>query len=120
METIAADRTLADAVRPRAAARLRKFRRDVEAHFPGRVVDVILFGSRARGEARPDSDYDVAVFIEDLLDRPAADHAMAHLTYPYLLAGFHIGAIALPAAYLEAEQPGLLTRNIVRDGIAVI
>jgi len=55
---------------PRAAARLRKFHRDVEAHFPGCVVDVILVGFRARGDARPDSDYDVAVFIEYLADRP--------------------------------------------------
>lgn len=119
MDIIAAERTLADAVRPRAAARLRKFRREVEAHFPGRVVDVILFGSRARGDARPDSDYDVAVFIEGLDDRPAADHAMADLARPYLLAGFHIGAIALPATYLTAERPGLLTRNIVQEGIDI-
>jgi hypothetical protein len=119
MDTIAAERTLADVVRPRAAARLRKFRREVEAHFPGRVVDVILFGSRARGDARPDSDYDVAVFIEGLDDRYAADHAMSDLSRPYLLLGFHIGAMALPAAYLTAEPPGLLARNIVREGIAV-
>jgi uncharacterized protein len=25
----------------------------------------VLFGSRARGDARPDSDYDVAVFVHD-------------------------------------------------------
>jgi hypothetical protein len=117
METVAAQRTLAGELRPRTAARLRQFRRDVEAHFPGRVVDVILFGARARGDARPDSDYDVAVFIEGPDDRRAADHAMADLTYPYLLSGFHIGAMALPAHYLTAERPGLLSRNIVRDGI---
>ncbi len=27
---------------------------------------MVLFGSRARGDARADSDYDVAVFLEDL------------------------------------------------------
>jgi uncharacterized protein len=29
----------------------------------------VLFGSRARGDARPDSDYDVAVFLKDLAGR---------------------------------------------------
>ena len=34
----------------------------VEYFKPQRVI---LFGSRARGEAREDSDYDVAVFLRD-------------------------------------------------------
>ena len=38
--------------------------------FTGRrLARVVLFGSRARGEARPDSDYDVAVFLQSLPDR---------------------------------------------------
>jgi hypothetical protein len=118
METIA-EPTLADVVRPRAAARLRKFRREVEARFPGRVVDVILFGSRARGDARADSDYDVAVLIEDLEDRRMARHALSDITYPYMLTGFHIQALAFPETYLTIEQPGMLARNIARDGISV-
>ena len=32
---------------------------------------VVLFGSHARGEARPASAYDVAVFLRDMLDRLA-------------------------------------------------
>src|SRR2546423_2568329 len=44
--------------------------------FGARLASALLFGSRARGNHRPDSDYDVAVFLEsyqptrdrDLLD----------------------------------------------------
>lgn len=35
------------------------------------LSDVVLFGSRARGDARPDSDYDIAVFLRDMSDQPA-------------------------------------------------
>ena len=37
----------------------------VRNHYGQRLVDVLLFGSRARGDARPDSDADVAVILKD-------------------------------------------------------
>ncbi len=47
--------------------------RIVERFHPLRVV---LFGSRARGDARPDSDYDLLVVMPDGTDRRAATVAM--------------------------------------------
>jgi predicted nucleotidyltransferase len=47
---------------------LVKFRRAVEEAFGDKVERVVLFGSRARGDARPDSDWDVAVFLRDGAD----------------------------------------------------
>jgi predicted nucleotidyltransferase len=37
----------------------------VRQHYGSRLIDVLLFGSRARGEARPDSDADVAVILQN-------------------------------------------------------
>jgi predicted nucleotidyltransferase len=37
----------------------------VRSHYGARLVDVLVFGSRARGDARPDSDVDLVVIMED-------------------------------------------------------
>jgi uncharacterized protein len=36
--------------------------------YGDRIERVVLFGSRARGDANADSDYDVALFLNDLTD----------------------------------------------------
>jgi predicted nucleotidyltransferase len=48
---------------------LRKFRAALDEVYGERLERVVLYGSRARGDAHPDSDYDVAVFLTDLTDR---------------------------------------------------
>ena len=42
---------------------LTRFRAAVAEAYGDRLERVVLFGSRARGDHRPDSDYDIAVFI---------------------------------------------------------
>ena len=54
---------------PRDDPVLTRFRAAVTEIYGARLERVVLFGSRARGEARPDSDYDVAVFLRDMADR---------------------------------------------------
>jgi predicted nucleotidyltransferase len=48
---------------------LTKFRAALQALYGERIERVVLYGSRARGDARADSDYDIAVFLKDLGDR---------------------------------------------------
>ena len=45
-------------------ALVREFKRRAEQALPGRIVRVMLYGSRARGDAHDDSDWDVAVFLK--------------------------------------------------------
>jgi predicted nucleotidyltransferase len=45
---------------------LKRLRCALEAIYGSRLERVVLFGSRARGDAREDSDYDIAVFVKDL------------------------------------------------------
>jgi uncharacterized protein len=44
---------------------LRRFRAALSELYGDRLERVVLFGSRARGDAREDSDYDIAVFLTD-------------------------------------------------------
>ena len=48
---------------------LLRIRTAITDAYGDRIERVVLFGSRARGEARADSDYDVAVFLRDMSDR---------------------------------------------------
>src|SRR5215469_5451775 len=48
---------------------LKRFRAALDALYGDRIERVVLYGSRARGDHRDDSDYDVAVFLHNLRDR---------------------------------------------------
>lgn len=48
---------------------LARFHAALTEIYGPRLSRVVLFGSRARGDALPDSDYDVAVFLAPLGDR---------------------------------------------------
>jgi predicted nucleotidyltransferase len=48
---------------------LKRFRKALQDLYGERIERVVLYGSRARGDHREDSDYDVAVFLHDLDNR---------------------------------------------------
>jgi uncharacterized protein len=58
---------------------LTRFRSVLNEMYGDRIERVVLFGSRARGDARPDSDYDVAVFLRDMSDRWAEFDRLAFI-----------------------------------------
>jgi predicted nucleotidyltransferase len=60
---------------------IEEFVRLLLAEFGDRVVSVLLFGSVARGTARPDSDVDVCLVIRDL---PASRYRRHQLLTPVL------------------------------------
>jgi predicted nucleotidyltransferase len=114
-----ASRPLSKVLPSKAVAHLRAFRREVEHAMPGQVTNVVLFGSRARGDARRDSDYDVAVFVRNLENRRQVDHALADLAYAHILQGVHIRPVAVPTDYLDHQSSYGLAMKIKRDGMIV-
>jgi uncharacterized protein len=68
-----------------------------------------LYGSRARGDARPDRDYDVAVFLRDMRDRVAELYRLADLCTAILEdGGEFIHAMAYPAGFDNDERMPLM------------
>jgi predicted nucleotidyltransferase len=76
---------------------LTRFHVTLDEIYGARLERVMLYGSRARGHAREDSDYDVAVFLRDLTDRIAELYRLADLSTAILdETGAFIHAMAYP------------------------
>lgn len=50
---------------------------ELHQQYPDRVQDVILFGSKARGDSHPDSDIDILILVDD--DDWRFSHAISRL-----------------------------------------
>jgi predicted nucleotidyltransferase len=59
---------------------LARFRKALGQIYGSQIERVVLFGSRARGDAHAESDYDVAVFLHDMADRFAEMDRLADLS----------------------------------------
>ena len=93
-----------------------EFRRRAEAALPGRVSKIVLFGSRARGDARADSDWDFAVFVSGPFS--AADQwALADAAYEMMMEMGGEPFIQPLAIRAEREsEDTLLIRSIRNEG----
>jgi predicted nucleotidyltransferase len=95
---------------------LKRFRAALDALYGERIERVVLFGSRARGDAREDSDYDIAVFLTGLADRWQEVDRIVPLVTDIL---YEDGAFihALPHRAGSYEDRTSLMREIRREGI---
>jgi len=92
------------------------FRAEIREFYGNRLSRAILFGSRARGDARPDSDYDIALFLDPLPDRWAEIFRLADVGTRYLLdTGRAIEA--WPFALSRYDDLTPLMHEIRRDGV---
>ena len=93
----------------------------LQARFASQLVDVLLFGSKARGEAHSDSDVDLVV----ILDRPDAqglsdarglgfDIWLSHQVF------LSIRAMSQQAWQTLAGRQSLFYRNVLRDGRSLL
>jgi predicted nucleotidyltransferase len=95
---------------------LSRFRAALDEIYGTRLERVVLYGSRARGDERPDSDYDIAVFIEDPGSLGGELHRLASLTTDILLdTGAVISAVPFRAGAYR-ERTGFM-HELRKDGL---
>ena len=97
---------------------LEELKRSVAEHY--RLVDFRVFGSKARGDASPDSDIDVMMELEEYT--PASESAIDDIVYEINLA--HDCFISTVIFSREELEEGPMTESplykvIEREGIRV-
>lgn len=108
---------------PDAAAHVTAYCRAHDRALPGGVDAVVLFGSRARGDAGGDSDYDLAVLLRgDLARRPDVRDKVADAAFEHVVAGYALIPVPLPENYLRpvaGRYRTELARRIAHEGVLV-
>ena len=101
------------------AALLAQLRAGLERLYGDRLVKVILFGSRARGDADPDSDIDVLVVLKAPVSPWEEIERTGSLATDLLLEQGELVACVFVSEeeFLKDKTPLLL--NVRREGVAV-
>jgi len=98
---------------------LREIKSRLQAAHGARLKGVILYGSRARGDAQPDSDYDVLVLLDGPIRLLPDIQANVDATYPLVLQS-GVSIHAMPADVRDYEQGACALYKVVkREGVAV-
>ena len=101
---------------PSADPVLTRFRAALDAIYGARLERVVLYGSRARGDGRQDSDYDVAVFLREIENRPAEMDRLADVATDVL---YDLGGVihAMPYRAGAYNERTPLMHEIRADGV---
>ena len=86
-----------------------------------RVLRVLLFGSRARGDARPDSDWDFFVITDRELTRAEKQSIQTELSLRFAQLGFYADVVFQSDAQTEARKgnTGFLTYYALKEGVPI-
>ena len=98
-------------------AELARIATELRSRYKDQIRHILFFGSRARGEATPESDYDCLMIVKQ--PTAALKQDLDRLSNQWLLErGIVFAWIALSEADLERLRFEPFIRNAYREGIA--
>ena len=82
---------------------------------------LLLYGSRARGDAHKGSDWDLLI----LLDKPElSDSDYDNVSFPFTMLGWNIGELIIPQMYTKKEWDSIsflpFRKNVEHDKIVLV
>jgi len=98
---------------------LGELRETLRSHYGSRLVELVLFGSRARGEAEEESDYDVLVVLQGNVSPGRERQAVGDAVYGICREHDVVIMCHFAAAdrYDRERSPFLM--NVRREGVLV-
>lgn len=107
-------------VHPHLNEILAKLRAYLEEEYGDRLVQVLLFGSQARGDAEPDSDIDVMVILSDVVDAcREINHTSNFLSVLCLDYDVLVSCIFTSEAQFQSKKDTYFFRNVHQQGVPV-
>ena len=97
---------------------LSRFKAEANKILGNRLDRIVLFGSRSRGDAEPDSDFDLLVTVQgsQITDKKKLFDVAADLSLEY---GTVLTLLVLPTEEFTEDRYFYLYENIQREGQVV-
>lgn len=95
--------------------------RDILQRHSMRVEQILLFGSRARGDARPDSDWDFYVLVDGELAFPQKQLLLAEIQRELARLRIPNDVVLASAERFRRlkDYPGHLGYTVAREGVPI-